>query len=468
MYVERSGIRGGCHRIPDNAGTLCHSPSQEMLTRHTVDVIGEVFTDVLELGADRVVRLGGVCHAARALAAIGTDAHLHVWRPSYMAEQLISACATWGESLHVLGTIVGSPNVILVNRPSEAGPQGYDEILREQWQEADPGEYHPSESVTDVLVFPGRYRLESILRTVPLDAKVHVDLHYNVSNPNVFGILGNRFETAILSTSSPLFRDRWNSDTSQAVQELISIGAQKVLIKENRGGSRCFVRDGGVVSIPAFLGSAVHSVGVGDCFDAVYVGLACENLEVSLRYASLVSSAYASSIEDREFGTQAKWLLETSPKDLVDLDGINLPWECRPHLIIYLAFPDFPGVDHRQFNLVRDALRYHNFTNLIQPVVDHGLVSPQDPPDRRRQIYRADCDALKESALVIAILPYDDPGTLIEIGLAKGWGIPVIVFDADRRASNLMLTETPNAMASSLEGVIDEVFALIGTQYNRG
>jgi nucleoside 2-deoxyribosyltransferase len=55
-------------------------------------------------------------------------------------------------------------------------------------------------------------------------------------------------------------------------------------------------------------------------------------------------------------------------------------------------------------------------------------------------------------------LLYDDPGTLIEIGLAIERKIPVIVFDPFSRATNLMLTELPTLVSSDLDKVLTEIF----------
>jgi nucleoside 2-deoxyribosyltransferase len=63
-------------------------------------------------------------------------------------------------------------------------------------------------------------------------------------------------------------------------------------------------------------------------------------------------------------------------------------------------------------------------------------------------------------------LLYDDPGTLIEIGIALEKGIPVIVFDPFKKAENLMLTELPALVSSDLDEVLAGVFVQAGKVVN--
>jgi hypothetical protein len=53
---------------------------------------------------------------------------------------------------------------------------------------------------------------------------------------------------------------------------------------------------------------------------------------------------------------------------------------------------------------------------------------------------------------------YEDPGTMIEIGMAIERRMPVIVYDPYRRAENLMLTQLPDRVSSDLDVVISAVF----------
>ncbi len=78
--------------------------------------------------------------------------------------------------------------------------------------------------------------------------------------------------------------------------------------------------------------------------------------------------------------------------------------------------------------------------------------------ERRQTLCEADLHLLAECQILVAVMLYDDPGTLIEIGIAAERGIPVIVYDPNARAENLMLTQLPYRVSSDLDDVISAVF----------
>jgi nucleoside 2-deoxyribosyltransferase len=59
---------------------------------------------------------------------------------------------------------------------------------------------------------------------------------------------------------------------------------------------------------------------------------------------------------------------------------------------------------------------------------------------------------------MLAVMLFDDPGTLIEIGMAIQRGMPLIVYDPYRRADNLMLTQLPDLVSDSLDEIMTAVF----------
>ena len=70
--------------------------------------------------------------------------------------------------------------------------------------------------------------------------------------------------------------------------------------------------------------------------------------------------------------------------------------------------------------------------------------------------------------MLIAVLLYNDPGTLIEIGLAAQRGIPTLVYDPKKIADNCMLTELPTLVSSDLDEIIAKVFTEYSKQYCNG
>jgi nucleoside 2-deoxyribosyltransferase len=82
---------------------------------------------------------------------------------------------------------------------------------------------------------------------------------------------------------------------------------------------------------------------------------------------------------------------------------------------------------------------------------------------QRQALCDADLKILDDCKLMLAVHLYDDPGTLIEIGIAAERGIPVIVYDpfsrvVGNRNANLMLTQLPYLVSSSLDEVITAIF----------
>ena len=236
--------------------------------------------------------------------------------------------------------------------------------------------------------------------------------------------------------------------------------ADSILLKENRGGSRLFKLDATrtVLDAPAQTGTVVHSVGVGDCFDAVFAvqRRTCDD-KAALAYASFAAAEYASYFEDSAVKQSVSAALGIAPATVAELAGVAVPWEMRRDINIYLAAPDFDYVDTTPLDAVEKALTYHNFS-VRRPVREHGQARPDSPSSEKRRLAVADIELLNRCDMLIAVLLYDDPGTFIEVGVALEKQMPVIVFDPFNRATNLMLTELPVLVSSDLDSIIAEVF----------
>jgi nucleoside 2-deoxyribosyltransferase len=157
------------------------------------------------------------------------------------------------------------------------------------------------------------------------------------------------------------------------------------------------------------------------------------------------------------FKIAAGAVLAIPAEEIVDLRGVSVPWDQRPQTEVYLAAPDFTTGDTEAIEDVVTALKYHNFT-VRRPVKEHGELRSDSPKAERAKIADADRRLLEACAMVVAVLPFDDPGTLVEIGLAIAAEQPVIVYDPYRRVRNPMVTELVYATASDLDGVVAAVF----------
>lgn len=431
-------------------------------------VLGQVVLDVFvpRAGDGPSLRLGGIMHAARGLWAVGCPFGVAYVAPEYLAPLVESEAKSLGaKSVHQVGNVTGAPGALLIREPKEYGPQGYDFLLRDELKvslrEGDLAAAVSSNPWTDALLFPGGFPLEQVLAALGKGrARLAVDVNLEPADWLSLQKLGRPVETISISTSSRWFQERLQGRFSNVVAAGREVGARSVLLKENRGGSRFCLLDvqSEPISTPAHVRPIAHSVGVGDCFDAV---LACmstkQTHQAALAYASCIAAEYAATMNPEAFHKAATGWLIVPPETIAELKGVVLPWEERSECHIYVAAPDFEHVDTRPLDEIVECLEYHNFRPRL-PVREYGEVSADAPSCERREAYEADCALLAECRLLLAVLLYDDPGTLIEIGLAVEQGTPVIVYDPYSKGQNLMLTESAELVSDDLDAVIGAVF----------
>jgi nucleoside 2-deoxyribosyltransferase/sugar/nucleoside kinase (ribokinase family) len=403
-------------------------------------------------------------HAARTFWAMGIPFGFAYVAPDYLRQDAENLAAQYGASqVRQIGTISRCPNVVIVGEGKETGAQRYEYLLREQSQ----CDLHPeglaeivaASDFSDFLIFPGGFPLSSVLKELSSTAAdVHADINFVADDLHDLPTLRRKFASLILSTSSELFLTKLGADPHRVIQELGS-HSKLVLLKENRGGSQLF-RSGetGWLGVPAQIRPILHSVGVGDCFNSVFVAQRhLHHDKAALAYASFAAAEYASYFNDSAVKQSVSAVLELTPEDIQNLGGVQLPWEERRKINIYLAAPDFDSVDTEPLKALADALAYHNFVPR-RPVQENGQSRPDSTKTEKLHLAEADLRLLGDCQILAAVLLYDDPGTLIEIGIALERQMPVIVFDPFNRAENLMLTELPVLVSSDLDTVVTQVF----------
>lgn len=428
-------------------------------------LVGEVVVDVtlLRPAAENKLRLGGVFHAARALWAIGADYEIACFCPTYVDRAMRDQASKHGARLvTTIGEITGSPNVMLIAEATEAGDQGYDHLLRDEYEATfyadvlkkaiDCGE------ISDVLVLSGNFPLKSVLALLgSTSARIHVDLGNGPSDFADLGSLGRNLATLFLSTSARTFPLIAN-DLPQSAQASAGSFAESIVLKENRGGARVFNSDSSVVVAGSQRREIVHSVGVGDAFDAIWVfERQRRDQQSALHRASWIAAEYAATTFPDDFKRACIRTLGISDEELSGLQGVSLPWERRSQHQIYIAAPDFDYMDRRHIDGLVACLRYHNFSPRL-PVRENGQANESMSRADRQRLFDGDVTLLRQCSLLIAVTAFEDPGTHIEIGLAHAWGIPVIVYDPYARARNVMLTELPELVSSSLDRIVTATF----------
>lgn len=422
-------------------------------------LVGDVFVDVhLQ---SKLIRLGGVFHAARAAHAIGAGYGVAYLAPSYLVAEIDHFLSKLGcQAFAHVGEITGSPSVMLIGDSAEAGDVGYDGILRAArqcvWKKDELRDLVERFRPTDTLVLAGDYPLQDVLDlSRSTGAAIHLDCeHQSKIDLQAFGA---PIETIFVSTSSQIFADL-DRDAGRVVAAL-QPHAHTLVLKENRGGSRG-LSIAGVVDAPSFPTETAHSVGVGDCFDAILVAAyPAENLGLRMRRASYYASMYATTFSHDSFVddvTNARRL----EGEIATLRGVRLPWERRRDLHVYLAAPDFPHVRTDALDALERALRYHNFTP-HRPVRENGISSAQSSAAQETQLYRADIELLEQCALLIAVPLTPDPGTFAELGWATSKNLPTILFDATETVTNLFARRCAQRICKTLSDVIDSTFELM-------
>ena len=146
---------------------------------------------------------------------------------------------------------------------------------------------------------------------------------------------------------------------------------------------------------------------------------------------------------------------------LNELVGIRLPWNVRKLINIYLAAPDFPDVNTEILVKLNECLTYHNFTPRL-PVRENGIATKDLNYQEELTIFRKDVSLLDDCELLIAVLLYNDPGTLVELGMFKQTGKPTIVFDPFNHCDNMFVRHTPDYLCKTIADVIGAVYLCMG------
>lgn len=420
-------------------------------------LVGQVLVDVSRpLDTDGGLRLGGVIHSARMAWALGREFAVAYIAPAFakgLVERYLESLdcsATWQ-----IGEVVGSPNVILIPEPTEAGPQGYDLLLDGERHvllddAAAAGAFNSSWS--SALLFPDRTDVDALAAHVPADRLEDVYVDSSLPLDALTAFRGCSFITsASQATCAEL-------DPPEIASEALSDGFAMALVKENRGGARLWRTDRSSIQVGATLGPIVHSVGVGDAFDVAFIaGRSSSGDECALQRASALAWAYASTTNP----VTLRRLVASIEADSLDAEheyGTCLPWEDRPAIHVYLAAPDFDWVDTHLLDAVDAALQYHNFST-HRPVAEHGQVEPRnDSPAALRETFLRDMALLDRCQVIVAVLLHDDPGTIAEVGWSVARGKPVVLYDPHARAENLMLTHLPDNVVRTLNDLVAAVY----------
>lgn len=434
--------------------------------KDTVLIVGELVVDytLAQPGAPCKLRLGGIGHAARGLWAADLPYSLAAFCPQYLLGEATRYLEELGCKEFIwLGDVLGAPSVILIGDVKEVAHQGYEDLMRDTKVAKMHDPLPNLDAYEKIVVFPGKFSISELASAFSENARLSFDIAYDLDDLSSLKGFKGRIDAIIISTSSSLFTRLGKDDIEGLLEDTMTTLAPDVfLLKENRGGSRLFnMQDGGIEEIPATLGGTVNSVGVGDVYSSVMVGLSCHKgwVEAAWR-GSQAATAYSQSTFPDDIKRDVQRGFRLSVDVLQTLGGTVLPWHDRQSYSIYLAGPDFSYVEKQELDRALDSLTYHNF-KVRRPILENGeLKRPAGESDLRRT-YQMDCQLLKECDLVFSVPLDRDPGTLVEIGMAIEMGKPVITYDPRRENENTMVIAGSLVYSADLDACLNGIFNVI-------
>ena len=439
-------------------------------------IIGEVYVDhhldITENG-NRVSRLGGIFHAIRVCDALNIEFAFAYYAPNYLDKDIekYGKDVLSASRIYCLGVVNKSPNVMLVGQSDESANQSYDNILCAQ------AEYSPKVplqevlldfSPSDIMIFPGRYGNKELLEGLAhFKGKIYIDMNYDCED--IMELNNITVETVFLSTSSVSFEKYFKQNSyEQLIEYFRDNNIQQLLIKENRGGSWLYdYTINGSFEAPAFLDITMHSVGVGDVYDIAYIYRVCTpNISHNMIFASLLASMYSKTLQYEVFKNNTKIICDNID-EMVEMDGIRVPWIKRSDYSIYIAAPDFDYVDTKKLDDLVDALLYHNFRPRL-PIRENGQINENTDFYEELNIFAKDNELLEECMFMIAILLYNDQGTLVEVGNYQANKKPIILYDPYKKLNNMFLKNSCTYICNTRSDVIDAVFQVISGMVKNG
>lgn len=432
-------------------------------------LVGDILTDVTLATANNPLkmRLGGVVHAARALWAMDVKYGVAYFAPTYMDSHIEMFLKEHDcSNIIKLGNVTNCPYTMLIQEAKEVGNQGYEFLYHDGIEiDYDINSINNLNDFDELMFISGNYDMNKVLSYIGNDCSLHCDVANNINDIAELP-QGKFFDTLFISTSSNIFKNQYSN--FNAFCDLLKPFAKRIVLKENRGGSRIFETTlCETYQIPSQTLPITHSVGVGDVYDVVSITSFCDSYHDQLVLASWVAMEYAQTTFPVDFKNSVKNLLKIPIAELKTLGGCTLPWDVREKCHIYIAAPDFDFVNTKQIDILCDCLKYHNFV-ARRPIKENGQMSEGADKKERLGLFCSDMQLISECNMLIAVLLYNDPGTLIEIGLAAQRGMPTLVYDPNKIADNCMLTELPTLVSSDMDEIIAKVFNEYSKQYCNG
>ena len=209
-------------------------------------ILGDVLVDISlkAKGNPLKMRLGGIVHAARALWAMNIQYTVAYFAPNYLDSSIKKYLAQLGNPLIIkLGDVESCPYVMLIEEVKEVGDQGYEFLLREDIKISyNEAEIQKLNQFDEIFLISGNYDFDKIGNSISRNCKLHYDAANNIYNFSCIEKHNYKFETIFISTSSPFFKSQYSEATFSINSYFHQFErlCRKIILKENRGGSRAY------------------------------------------------------------------------------------------------------------------------------------------------------------------------------------------------------------------------------------
>lgn len=412
-------------------------------------VVGEICLDrfnSIQAGND-IVRLGGAFYSAYAAKKTGAKSvailgHVGVEDAVFMNEQL--------EKFDILGqyikTITGKATTYQFENIDEILPQVA--MVTRNYCEIN---IHTDLPDAEIVLFYPYPDIENIIEDWSVKTLKALDVQYDIENILAMSCL-DCLDVVFVSSSDVC--NKLKKTLDEVVHYLFDKGVKTVVAKFGPGGSSIYLKSGEIFNIPAFQSDYICTIGAGDVYNAVFLREYAKSHDYE-RAGMHASAAAAEFIEHLEFCT-----------DLWDGDAFfKEKGKCFLHPIqaekikVYLAGPFFSKGEMVTMLFLYSALKKCGFT-VFSPWHAKGIVHGIKDAHATFILNR---DEIDKSDIVVAILDYEDAGTVWECGYAYARKIPIYAFQTTADNLNLMVRFSTKSSCSSLRCLIDILYTRYST-----
>jgi Nucleoside 2-deoxyribosyltransferase len=424
------------------------------MCKQKILIVGNIQVDIhheaLNHNLAPTLRLGGIMHLARLFSALKIDFIVGYYAPDTLDKNIYSYCLELQAlGCYKLGTIESSSNIELPenfinSNKSKNNKQVVFSDLKDLINKIKP---------TDLILNLQEFDYKNISLDINrYQGRIHIN-YLNYKSYNLDSI-EKKIDTLIITDYS--IKDNEKLKT-EYFNQFKNKSINHFLIENNQKGIICFDNvKHKLYKSPNYNLKNINKTGVSEVFLATFIIPKFEdNFYKKLNFSTLITKIYIKNIDFKKF---KKTINELLKNNIINQKSLStLSWDEKKEHHIYLAAPDFPHVDTTKLEELNEYLLFHNFRPRL-PIRENGLVSKNMTYEDELKLYNGDIALLDKSSLLIAILLYNDPGTLVELGMIKQAGKPTIIYDPYNICENLFVRHTADYLCKTVKEVLEATY----------